>query len=79
MAKAEAHQARERVLRRLRAYLERHHYPRLAMGVVLALAGLAGFLTSAGLLQAGLRSMAWRYGSQRWPGMGSFSLGFVCG
>jgi len=75
MAKAEAHQARERVLRRLRAHLERHHYPRLAMCAVLALAGLAGFLTSAGLLQAGLRSMAWRYGLAALAGYGIFLLG----
>lgn len=67
--------ARHRVLRRLRAHLERHHYPRLAMGAVLALGGLAGFLTSAGLLEAGLRSMAWRYGLAALVGYGVFLLG----
>jgi hypothetical protein len=65
VAKTQGYQARERVLRRLRAHLERHHHPRLAMCAVLALGGLAGFLTSAGFLQAGLRSMAWRYGLGR--------------
>lgn len=67
--------ARHRVLRRLRAHLERHHYPRLAMGAVLALGGLAGFLTSAGFLEAGLRSMAWRYGLAALVGYGVFLLG----
>lgn len=63
------------MLRRLRAHLERHHYPRLAMGAVLAVGGLAGFLTSAGLLAAGLRSMAWRYGLAALVGYGIFLVG----
>jgi len=67
--------AREHIIRRLRAQLERHHYPRLAMGAALALSGVAGFLTSAGLLQAGLHSMAWRYGLASLAGYGVFLLG----
>jgi hypothetical protein len=55
--------------------LERHHYPRLAMCAVLASGGLAGFLTSAVLLAAGLRSMAWRYGLAALVGYGIFLLG----
>ncbi len=65
-------QARHRVLGRLRARLERDHYPRLALCAVLALGGLAGFLTSAGLLAAGLRAMAWRYGLAAVVGYGAF-------
>jgi hypothetical protein len=75
IAKAEAHHARERVIRRLRAHLERDHYPRLAMCAVLALGGLAGFLASAGLLEAGVRSMALRYGLGALIGYGVFLLG----
>ena len=45
------------------------------MCAVLALGGLAGFLTSAGLLEAGLRSMAWRYGLAALVGYGFFLLG----
>jgi hypothetical protein len=73
--KVRLNQGRERVLRRLRSHLERHHYPRLAMAAVLVLGGLAGFLTSAGLLEAGLRSMAWRYGLAALAGYGVFLLG----
>jgi hypothetical protein len=63
------------MLRQLRTYLTRHHYPRLAMCAVLMLGGLAGFLTSAGLLEAGFRSMAWRYGLAALVGYGVFLLG----
>lgn len=45
------------------------------MCAVLALGGLAGFLTSAGLLQIGLRSMAWRYGLVGLVGYGVFLVG----
>ena len=41
----------------------------------LALGGLAGFLTSAGLLEAGLSFMAWRYGLAALVGYGVFLLG----
>jgi hypothetical protein len=75
IAKAQARQTRERMLHRLRAYLERHHYPRSAMGAVLVLAGLVGFLTSAGLLEAGFRSMGLRYGLAALVGCGVFLLG----
>lgn len=69
------HQAREQLILRLRGYLERHHYPRLAMCAVLALGGLVGFLTSAGLLMAGVGSMAWRYGLAALAGYAAFLAG----
>jgi hypothetical protein len=75
VAKTPAGRIRERMLHRLRTYLERHHYPRLVMGAVLVLGGLAGFLTSAGLLEGGFRSMALRYGLAALVGYGVFLLG----
>lgn len=66
---------RARVIRRLGTQLERQYYPRLAMLAVLALGGLAGFLTSAWLLQAGVRSMPWRYGIGALIGYAVFLLG----
>jgi hypothetical protein len=59
----------------LRALLERRHYPRLAMCAVLTLGGVAGFLTSAGLLAAGWQSMGWRYGVAALVGYVAFLLG----
>jgi len=46
---------------RLRARLERDHWPRLQMSLIVLLTGAAGFLASFALLQAGLHGMALRY------------------
>lgn len=46
---------------RLRERLERDHWPRLQMSLIVLLTGAAGFLASFGLLQAGLHAMALRY------------------
>lgn len=75
MSTSRQYAARERALRRVTAHLERHHYPRLAMLAILALAGAAGFLTSAGLLHTGVRSMGWRYGFAAVAGYLVFLLG----
>jgi hypothetical protein len=49
------------VARRFRAHLEAHGYPRLAMFVLVSLAGMVGFLVSFALLAAGMTSMPARY------------------
>ena len=54
-------QDRARHLHRVRNVLEREGYPRLQMGLIVALTGAVGFAASFGLLQAGLLSMALRY------------------
>lgn len=46
---------------RLRERLERDHWPRLQMSLIVLLTGAAGFLASFGLLQAGMHAMALRY------------------
>lgn len=46
---------------RLRERLERDHWPRLQMSLIVLLTGAAGFLASFGLLLAGVRGMALRY------------------
>lgn len=46
---------------RLRERLERDHWPRLQMSLIVLLTGAAGFLASFALLQAGLQTMALRY------------------
>lgn len=46
---------------RLRERLERDHWPRLQMSLIVLLTGAAGFLASFGLLQAGMHNMALRY------------------
>lgn len=46
---------------RLRERLERQHWPRLQMSLIVLLTGAVGFLASFALLQAGLQSMALRY------------------
>ena len=53
---------RETAIARLRARLLRLEQPRLLMALIVAMTGAAGFLTSAGLLQLGLRRMWLRYG-----------------
>lgn len=52
---------RQRAIRGLAELLRRRSFPRLALGVVLALTGLAGFGISFFLLQAGLGAMWLRY------------------
>jgi hypothetical protein len=54
--------ARRREVDRLRRFLLRLHYPRLQMGLIVALTGAGGFLCSFVLLHGGVDSMAWRYG-----------------
>ncbi|SDY18592.1 hypothetical protein SAMN04487939_101133 [Lysobacter sp. yr284] len=46
---------------RLRERLERDHWPRLQMSLIVLLTGAVGFLASFALLQAGLHGMALRY------------------
>lgn len=46
---------------RIRRVLERLHSPRLQMMFIVSLTGAVGFLTSVGLLRAGMESMAARY------------------
>jgi len=46
---------------RLRERLERDHWPRLQMSLIVLLTGAAGFFASFGLLLAGVREMALRY------------------
>ena len=53
---------RETAIARLRARLLRLEQPRLLMALIVAMTGAAGFLSSAGLLQLGLRQMWLRYG-----------------
>lgn len=52
---------RNRAVARMRARLEREHYPRLQMGWIVTLTGLAGLAASFIMLQAGLRAMGPRY------------------
>lgn len=54
-------QARNEVVGRLRERLQRFHWPRVSMGVVVALTGLAGLLVSAAFLDAGLLVLWQRY------------------
>lgn len=54
-------QERARHLHRVRNLLEREGYPRMQMGLIVALTGAAGFAASFGLLHAGLFTMALRY------------------
>ncbi|QWP75163.1 hypothetical protein J5226_16210 [Lysobacter sp. K5869] len=53
--------SRDMEIARLRARLERDHWPRLQMSLIVLLTGAAGFLASFGLLHAGVHSMALRY------------------
>lgn len=52
---------RNRDIARMRARLEREHYPRVQMGWIVALTGLAGLAASFVMLQAGLTAMGMRY------------------
>jgi hypothetical protein len=52
---------RRRQIDRLRCALERDHYPRLQMGSIVTLTGLAGLAASFLMLLAGLESMGLRY------------------
>ena len=52
---------RRRAIRGLAEFLRRRSFPRLALGIVLALTGLAGFGISFFLLKAGLGAMWLRY------------------
>ncbi len=52
---------RARATERLRQLLKRRAFPRIEMTLMLAVAGLAGFLASALLLHLGLTSMSTRY------------------
>jgi hypothetical protein len=52
---------RRRAIRGLAEYLRRRSFPRLALGIVLALTGLAGFGISFLLLKAGIGDMWLRY------------------
>jgi hypothetical protein len=52
---------RRRDIDRMRARLEREHYPRTQMGSIVALTGLAGLAASFLMLHAGLRAMGLRY------------------
>lgn len=52
---------RRRAIRGLSEYLRRRSFPRLALGIVLALTGLAGFGISFLLLKAGVGDMWLRY------------------
>lgn len=52
---------RRRAIRGLAEYLRRRSFPRLALGIVLALTGLAGFGISFLLLKAGVGDMWLRY------------------
>lgn len=46
---------------RLQRQLERDSFPRIQMGLIVALTGAAGWLCSFLLLHTGIHSMAWRY------------------
>src|SRR5436309_5947067 len=50
-----------RAVDRLRARILRHGTPRLQMGLIVTITGLAGFLSSVALLRTGVTSMAVRY------------------
>jgi hypothetical protein len=52
---------RNELVRRARAHLDLHGYSRIELFVIVALAGVAGFLVSYGLLNGGLHSMPARY------------------
>ncbi len=60
-AQADPESERRRAIERLRRRLDLESHPRLIMLLVIALAGLAGFLVSVGLLRVGLGAMAIRY------------------
>ena len=53
--------SRSLVVLRLKHQLQRESYPRIQMGIIVALTGAAGFLCSFLLLHAGMDSMAMRY------------------
>ena len=53
--------ARKREVARIRRMLLRLHSPRLHMGAIVSLTGLAGFLSAALLLHAGMHTMWQRY------------------
>jgi hypothetical protein len=57
----ESEYKRRRAIRGLAEFLRRRRFPRLALGLVLALTGLAGFGFSFFLLKAGLGAMWLRY------------------
>jgi hypothetical protein len=57
----ESEYKRRRAIRGLAEFLRRRSFPRLALGLVLALTGLAGFGFSFFLLNAGLGAMWLRY------------------
>lgn len=52
---------RNELVRRARAHLDLHGYSRIELFVIVALAGVAGFLVSYGLLNGGVHSMPARY------------------
>ena len=52
---------RSHAIVRLRHRLENESYPRLQMGLIVALTGASGWLASFLLLHAGMATMAWRY------------------
>jgi len=52
---------RNRAIERMRARLERERYPRVQMGWIVTLTGLAGLAASFVMLQAGLTAMGLRY------------------
>lgn len=55
------HLTRSGALVRLRHQLERDSFPRIQMGLIVALTGAVGWLCSFGLLHAGVTRMALRY------------------
>lgn len=63
---------REELVAQMRHRLERHSFPRLQMMLIVSLAGLFGWLSSLGLLSAGLDNMAWRYPSALMLAYGCF-------
>jgi hypothetical protein len=52
---------RTRAIERMRSRLEREHYPRVQMGWIVTLTGLAGLAASFAMLQAGMTEMGQRY------------------
>jgi hypothetical protein len=52
---------RQREVQRLGQRLLQHGFPRLEMGLIVLVTGLAGFLASFALLHAGIQNMAVRY------------------
>jgi hypothetical protein len=55
--------SRETLIAQACAHLEQDSFPRITVAVIVALAGLSAFLTSAASLNAGLDSMGMRYGA----------------